>query len=167
MHLSAEEHQSRFDIFQVVVRKFLCPSIFRVCQYNRYKLGHLVLGLVAGFSDACLWRFSRRAAATAKQVAASEEGERIVAIVRLTLEKQTEEYLRRFEAAVREHPEIEECFLMTGDADYILRVSAASASAYEAIHTDILSRLPGVARIHSSMAMRNVLQQRPVRRARG
>lgn len=100
-------------------------------------------------------------------IAASEEGERIVAIVRLTLEKQTEEYLRRFEAAVREHPEIEECFLMTGDADYILRVSAVSASAYEAIHTDILSRLPGVARIHSSMAMRNVLQQRPARRARG
>lgn len=99
-------------------------------------------------------------------VAAPDEGDRIIAIVRLTLEKQTEEYLRRFEAAVREHPEIEECFLMTGDADYILRVSAASAGAYEAIHTDILSRLPGVARIHSSFAMRNVLQQRPVRRGK-
>lgn len=99
-------------------------------------------------------------------VAAPDEGDRIIAIVRLTLEKQTEEYLRRFEAAVREHPEIEECFLMTGDADYILRVSGASAAAYEAIHTDILSRLPGVARIHSSFAMRNVLQQRPARRAK-
>lgn len=82
----------------------------------------------------------------------------MIAIVRLTLEKQTEEYLRRFEAAVRDHPEIEECFLMTGDADYVLRVSAPNAAAYEAIHTDILSRLPGVARIHSSFAMRNVLR---------
>ena len=97
-------------------------------------------------------------------VAAPESEGRIIAIVRLTLEKQTEEYLRRFEAAVREHPEIEECYLMTGDVDYILRVSGASTADYEAIHTDILSRLPGVARIHSSLAMRNVLQQRPGRR---
>ena len=52
----------------------------------------------------------------------------MIAIVRLTLEKQTEEYLRRFETAVRDHPEIEECFLMTGDADYVLRVSAPSAA---------------------------------------
>lgn len=99
-------------------------------------------------------------------IAAPEAGEGIIAIVRLTLEKQTEEYMRRFEAAVREHPEIEECYLMTGDADYVLRVSSPSAAAYEAIHTDILSRLPGVARIHSSLAMRNVLQQRPARRTR-
>ena len=82
----------------------------------------------------------------------------MIAIVRLTLHEQTEQFLRRFEAAVREHPEIEECFLTTGDADYVLRVSAPSAAAYEAIHTDILSRLPGVARIHSSFAMRDVLR---------
>ena len=63
-------------------------------------------------------------------------------------------------------PQVMSCFQMTGDADYILRVSAASAGAYEAIHTDILSRLPGVARIHSSFAMRNVLQQRPARRGK-
>lgn len=89
-----------------------------------------------------------------------------VAFVRLTLEKQTEDQMRRFEEAVREHPEIEECFLMTGDADYVLRTSAANASAYEQIHTEILSRLPGVARIHSSIAMRNVLRLRaPSRRS--
>ncbi|MBU1374879.1 MAG: Lrp/AsnC family transcriptional regulator [Alphaproteobacteria bacterium] len=93
-------------------------------------------------------------------------GEGVIAIVRLTLEKQTEEYLRRFESAVREHPEIEECFLMTGDADYVLRVSSPSTAAYEAIHTDILSRLPGVARIHSSFAMRNVLLTRHTDRSR-
>jgi len=89
----------------------------------------------------------------------------MIAIVRLTLEKQTEEYLRRFEAAVREHPEIQECFLMTGDADYILRISAPSAAAYEAIHTDVLSRLPGVARLHSSFAMRDVLRWKPPERS--
>lgn len=91
----------------------------------------------------------------------------MIAIVRLTLHEQTEESLRRFEAAVREHPEIEECFLITGDADYVLRISAPSAAAYEAIHTGVLSRLPGVARIHSSFAMRDVLRSKRSDRGSG
>jgi len=81
----------------------------------------------------------------------------VVAIVRITLDKQTEDYLNRFEAAVRMHPEIVECFLMTGDADYLLRAAAASTADYERIHKEVLSRLPGVARINSSFAMRSVL----------
>lgn len=85
----------------------------------------------------------------------------IVAIVRITLERQTEDYLKRFETAVRAHPEIEECYLMTGDADYLIKMSARNALAYESIHKDILSRLPGVARINSSVAMRSVLGARP------
>ncbi|WP_297323675.1 Lrp/AsnC family transcriptional regulator [uncultured Bartonella sp.] len=89
------------------------------------------------------------------------EGEdRLIAIIRITLEKQTEEYLNRFEAAVRRHPEIKECYLMTGDADYWLRAEAENAAAYETIHKEILSRLPGVARIHSSFSIRSVLTQR-------
>lgn len=84
----------------------------------------------------------------------------VVAIVRITLDKQTEDYLSRFEQAVRMHPEIAECFLMTGDADYILRATASSTAAYERIHTEILSRLPGVARINSSFAIRSVLVAR-------
>lgn len=93
---------------------------------------------------------------TAIVTGSEEEG--VIAIVRITLERQTEAYLNRFEAAVRLHPEIQECFLMTGDADYILRASAPNTAAYEAIHKNILSRLPGVVRIHSSIAMRNVLR---------
>jgi DNA-binding Lrp family transcriptional regulator len=91
-------------------------------------------------------------------IATAADDEGTVAIVRITLEKQTEEYLRRFESAVRRHPEIRECYLMTGDADYTIRVATASAAEYEELHTNVLSRLPGVARIHSSIAMRNVLK---------
>lgn len=94
---------------------------------------------------------------------AAEDG--VVAIVRITLDKQTEDYLNRFEQAVRMHPEIVECFLMTGDADYILRATAATTAAYEQIHKEILSRLPGVARIHSSFAIRSVLVASPDRPA--
>jgi DNA-binding Lrp family transcriptional regulator len=80
--------------------------------------------------------------------------------VRITLERQTEEYLNRFEEAVRRHPEIQECYLMTGDADYILRAEAENTAAYEVIHKEILSRLPGVVRIHSSFSIRSVLLSR-------
>jgi DNA-binding Lrp family transcriptional regulator len=86
---------------------------------------------------------------------AAQDG--VVAIVRITLEMQTEELLNRFEAAVRQHPEIVECFLMTGDADYLVRVVARNTADYEAVHKGILMRLPGVARIHSSFAIRSVL----------
>lgn len=90
-------------------------------------------------------------------ISAANEPGSLTAIVRITLDKQTEEFLNKFEAAVRRHPEIVECFLMTGNEDYILRVVAPSNVAYEAIHKEILSRLPGVARIHSSLAIRSVL----------
>lgn len=90
-------------------------------------------------------------------VLANDEKEGVVAFVQITLEKQTDEYMRRFEAAVRAHAEIRDCYLMAGAADYIVRAVAPNIAAYELIHKDVLSRLPGVARIHSSLAIRNVL----------
>jgi DNA-binding Lrp family transcriptional regulator len=84
----------------------------------------------------------------------------IAVIINITLERQTEEYLDRFEAAVRRHPEIRECFLMTGGSDYLLRVEVATAGDFERIHKDILSTLPGVLRIHSSFSIRNVMMPR-------
>ena len=93
-------------------------------------------------------------------VADSRTGEGIVVIVQITLERQTEEFLDRFEAAVRKYPEVRECYLMTGDSDYWLRVEARNAGDYEAIHKDVLSRLPGVARIKSSFAIKSVVAQR-------
>jgi DNA-binding Lrp family transcriptional regulator len=86
--------------------------------------------------------------------------EMIAVIINITLERQTEDHLDRFEAAVRRHPEIRECFLMTGGSDYLLRVEVASAGEFERIHKEILSTLPGVLRIHSSFSIRNVLATR-------
>jgi DNA-binding Lrp family transcriptional regulator len=91
----------------------------------------------------------------------SGAGEQAIAvIINITLERQTEDYLNRFEAAVRRHPEIKECYLMTGGADYLLRVEVASAGEFERIHKEILSTMPGVLRIHSSFSIRNVLATR-------
>jgi len=86
--------------------------------------------------------------------------EAIAVIIQITLERQTEEYLNRFEAAVRKYPEIRECFLMTGGSDYLLRIDVESAGAFERIHKEILSVLPGVLRINSSFSIRNVLSAR-------
>ncbi|RIA44576.1 AsnC family transcriptional regulator [Hephaestia caeni] len=89
---------------------------------------------------------------------AETEGGGVNVVVGVTLERQTEDYLARFEGAVRKYPEIRECFLMTGEVDYWLRVHVDNAARYEAIHSEVLSRLPGVTRIQSSFAMRNALK---------
>lgn len=85
----------------------------------------------------------------------------IVAIVQITLERQTDDVLRKFEQALRGCAEVRECYLMAGMTDYLVRVEAASVADYERLHTEVLSRLPSVTRIQSSFAIRNVL--RPAR----
>ena len=80
-------------------------------------------------------------------------------IVQIPLERQTEECLRRFESRIRECPDVRECYLMTGDADYLLRVEARDMQDYERIHKEELSRMPGVVRIQSNFAIRPVVQQ--------
>lgn len=84
-------------------------------------------------------------------------GPGVTVIVQITLERQTDEHLKRFEEAVRRLPEARECHLMTGMADYLLRLEARDAADYERIHKEALSRMPGVARIQSSFAIRRVI----------
>ena len=76
--------------------------------------------------------------------------------VSVTLEKQIEGALEIFEAAVRLRPEVMECYLMTGDADYYLRVVVADLPAYERFLMDHLTRVPGIANIRSSFALKQV-----------
>ncbi|KXV12729.1 Lrp/AsnC family transcriptional regulator [Gluconobacter oxydans] len=80
-------------------------------------------------------------------------------IVQITLERLTDETLRRFEARIRECPDVRECYLMTGEADYLLHVAARDLADYERIHKEELSRLPGVVRIQSNFAIRAVVQR--------
>lgn len=80
--------------------------------------------------------------------------------VNITLDRQDETDLRRFEEAVRRIPEVMECYLMTGDYDYCLRVVVADTADFERLHSKHLTRLPGVARVHSSFALRTVQKSR-------
>jgi len=79
--------------------------------------------------------------------------------VEVTLKSQSEESLRTFERAANACPEIMECYLMAGDADYLIRVVAANSEDYERIHRQHLTVLPGVARIRSSFALRAVCKK--------
>jgi Lrp/AsnC family transcriptional regulator, leucine-responsive regulatory protein len=83
-------------------------------------------------------------------------GYSIELFVELSLLSQTEDALTRFEQAVLRVPEILECHLMSGEADYLLRIVAHDAQDYERIHRTRIARLPGVARIVSSLALRTV-----------
>ena len=76
--------------------------------------------------------------------------------VNVTLEKQVERALEVFEAAIRQRPEVMECYLMTGEADYLLRVVVADLAAYERFLMDHLTRVPGVASIKSSFSLKQV-----------
>ena len=76
--------------------------------------------------------------------------------INVTLEKQVEQDLEVFESAVRDLPGVMECYLMTGDADYLLRVVIADLEAYKGFLMDHLTRIPGVANIRSSFALKQV-----------
>ena len=76
--------------------------------------------------------------------------------VEITLHGQSDEALAAFERAVEEHPEIMECHLMAGEADYLLRVAVSDTADYERVHRHCLTALPGVARARSSFVLRTV-----------
>jgi len=76
--------------------------------------------------------------------------------VQVRLATQVESALERFEAAVLERPEVMEGYLMTGEADYLLRVVIPDIPAFERFLIDHLTRIPGVASIQSSFALKQV-----------
>lgn len=80
----------------------------------------------------------------------------IQAFVEISLTSQSEESLQAFEAAVIQTEEILECHLMTGSADYMLRVAARDVADFEHIHRNRLSRLPGVASMQSGFVLRSI-----------
>ena len=77
-------------------------------------------------------------------------------LVHIGLHREEQSELAAFEAAVQDIPEVMECYLMTGEFDYLLRVVVADMADFERLHKEALTRLPGVARVNSSVAIRTV-----------
>jgi DNA-binding Lrp family transcriptional regulator len=76
--------------------------------------------------------------------------------IQVRLERQVESALEIFERDIATRPEVMECYLMTGDSDYLLRVLVADVQALERFIVDFLSRIPGVGNIKSSFALKQV-----------
>jgi Lrp/AsnC family leucine-responsive transcriptional regulator len=77
-------------------------------------------------------------------------------IVQIGLKSQNEDLLKAFEEAVAVAPSIVSCHLMSGEDDYLVTVLARDLADFERIHKEQLSRLPGVVRLKSSFALREV-----------
>ena len=90
------------------------------------------------------------------QVDARRLGLKLQAFVEITLTGQNREAMDRFEAAVADFDDILECHLMSGNADYLLRVAAADLDQFDHIHRECLSRLPGVSSMRSSFSIRPI-----------
>lgn len=84
-------------------------------------------------------------------------GHPIVVIVYITLEGQSAEHLFAFETAIKKCPNVLVCYLMSGASDYLLRVAARDLADYERVHKDWLSALPGVVRVTTNFALREVI----------
>lgn len=78
--------------------------------------------------------------------------------IEITLSGQADEVLEAFEREVRRIPDVLECHLMAGTADYLLKVVAEDTDDFARIHRQHLARLPGVAKMHSSFALRTVFK---------
>lgn len=76
--------------------------------------------------------------------------------VNVTLERQIEGALQNFETEILKRPEVMECYLMTGESDYFLRIVVADLDAYERFLVDHLTRIPGIANIKSSFALKQI-----------
>ncbi len=78
--------------------------------------------------------------------------------VDITLHAQADDVLEAFETAVARVPDVLECHLTAGTADYILKIVAEDTEDFARIHRQYLTRLPGVAKMQSSFALRTVCQ---------
>ena len=91
-------------------------------------------------------------------LAARKSGLPTTVFFEITLSAQADEVLQAFEKAVARIPDVLECHLMAGSADYLLKVVAGNTDDFARIHRQHLARLPGVAQMQSSFALRTVFK---------
>jgi Lrp/AsnC family leucine-responsive transcriptional regulator len=84
-------------------------------------------------------------------------GLEVCVFVRVALAHQTGADLDRFEAAVSDWPEVMECYLMSGESDYQLRVLVPSLAAFEVFLRERLTQAEGISKVQSSFAFRPVI----------
>ena len=140
---------------------FIDRKILRIIQKNG-RISNSELADEVGLStSACHRRLQRLFANSTISSVVALVNERAVQLnstvfVEIKLVRQVDEVLEKFERAVCLIPEVLECHLMAGSADYLLKVVVSSAEDFERIHRKYLSRLPNVSNMTSSFSLRKV-----------
>ena len=120
------------------------------------------LARLAGLSQTPTWRRLKRLqdegyiSGRAVLLDACRLGLTVNVFAYIRLKHHDEETLESLEQEVHQHPEIVECFSMSGDSDYVLRIMVRSVEDYEKFHKRVLLHLPGVAYINSSFSLKGV-----------
>mgnify|MGYP000114721402 FL=1 len=83
-------------------------------------------------------------------------GLKLSVFINVTLERQVESALERFEESIKLRPEVMECYLMTGESDYLIRVVVADIQILEDFILNFLSKISGIGNIKSSFALKQV-----------
>jgi len=130
------------------------------------RISNVELGAQVGLSaSACARRIRApeeagviRGYTTVSNVATDQKRRPVFILIKLA--NSMAEHLHAFEMAVRKCEEVRECFLITGSADYLLRIEIDGFEEFERVHSDVISRLPGVSSILSSFTVRSVFSFR-------
>jgi len=83
-------------------------------------------------------------------------GVNVIAYAHINLQRHHEDTVERFEEAVRAAPEILECYAVTGDADFLLKVAVPDIAGYDRFLHEFAFSLPGVGQVHSNLALREI-----------
>ncbi|RWA51868.1 ArsR family transcriptional regulator [Cupriavidus sp. UYMSc13B] len=89
-------------------------------------------------------------------VSAAALGLGLNVFVSISLKDQSKDSLTEFERRIAEHDEVMECYLMTGDSDYLIRIAVADMAALERFILEQLTPIPGIEKIRSSFALKQV-----------
>lgn len=134
--LRAVQREGRITINELAERVGLSPSPVA----RRLKLledGGIITGYAAMIDETAL-------------------GYEFAVFISVKLDRQVDDALARFETAVRSFPEVVDCWLMTGNRDYLLRVATRGPADFERFLTGSFTKIPGVASIESSVPLRRV-----------
>jgi Lrp/AsnC family transcriptional regulator, leucine-responsive regulatory protein len=148
---------SDLDEFDAAILKYLT----RNGRATNYEVGEAV-GLSASAASRRILALEASGAIRGYRAVIDDHllGKRMTVYIRVTLERQSAAVLGAFEAAVRHCHDIVSCHLLAGQYDYILVARVAGMDDYGRLHQNELSRLPGVTRLETSFALRDVLEKR-------
>ena len=140
-------------------------------RIDRKLLGHLVrdssltsdaLGTLIGLSPSATHRRIKLLEASGAitgygaRLSAAAQGNPSTVFVSVTLTDQSQATLAAFEAAIGQCPEVREAHLMSGQSDYLIKVSVVESDSYERLHREVLSAMPGVRRLLTQFSIRAI-----------